>query len=221
MRILLLNPRCTQTYWTKERVLRMVGRRLADSPLALTTVAAILPQTWEYRLVELAVRDVSPDEWNTFDVVMVSGMAAHTSSMMAAVAEGRAHGKLVVVGGSLAFHVPEEFLRAGANIVVKGELEAVAGELVSAIERHASGVVIEAREKPDLATSPVPRFDLLDFDLYLGIDIQFSRGCPFQCEFCDVTTMLGHVVRTKPPSRILEELQVIYDRGWRRNVFFV
>jgi radical SAM superfamily enzyme YgiQ (UPF0313 family) len=221
MKILLLNPRCPQTYWTFDRVLWMTGRKVAAPPLSLITVAGILPQTWDYTLVELAVRDVSAEEWAETDVVMITGMAVHSTGMLAAIKDAKAHGKLVVVGGPLAFHAPEEFLRAGADIVVQGELESIASALVTSIERRDSGVVLQCAGRPDLATSPIPRFDLLDFDDYLDIEVQFSRGCPFRCEFCDVTTMFGHEFRTKPPARILDELQVIYDRGWRRHVFFV
>ena len=221
MKILLLNPRCPQTYWTFERVLSMAGRKAVDPPLSLITVAAILPQTWDYTLVELAVRDVSAGEWAEADVVMITGMGVHSSGMLTAIKEAKARGKLVVVGGPLAFHAPEKFLHAGADIVVRGELEPIAADLAAAIERRDSGLVLQCAGRADLATSPIPRFDLLDSDLYLSIDVQFSRGCPFRCEFCDVTTMFGHEFRTKPPSRILEELQVIYDMGWRRHVLFV
>lgn len=221
MKILLLNPRCPQTYWTFDRVLWMTGRKATAAPLSLVTVAAILPQTWDYTLVDLAVRNVSAAEWAEADVVMITGMAVHSTGMLTAIKEAKAHGTLVVVGGPLAFHAPEEFLRAGADILVRGELESIAAELVTAIERRDSGVVLQGAGRPDLATSPIPRFDLLNVDHYLDMGIQFSRGCPFRCEFCDVTTMFGHAFRTKPPSRILEELQIIYDMGWRRHVSFV
>ncbi|HEY3382691.1 MAG TPA: B12-binding domain-containing radical SAM protein [Vicinamibacterales bacterium] len=221
MKILLLNPRCPQTYWTFDRVLRMTGRKATEAPLSLITVAAILPQTWDYTLVDLAIRTVSAEEWAAADVVMISGMAVQSTGMLTAVAEAKTRGKLVVVGGPLAFHAPEEFLRAGADIVVKGELEPVAADLVAAIERRDSGVVLQTVGRADMCTSPVPRFDLLQFDDYLDVGVQFSRGCPFRCEFCDVTTMFGHDFRTKPPAHILEELQVLYDMGWRRHVFFV
>lgn len=152
---------------------------------------------------------------------MISGMAVQSSGIKAALADAKAHGKRVVVGGPLAFHRPEELLRLGADIVVKGELEPVADQLVAAIDVGTSGIIIECTARPDLTTSPIPRFDLLNLDYYLSIDVQFSRGCPFQCEFCDVTAMLGHDVRTKSPSQILTELQVLYDMGWRRHVMFV
>ena len=221
MKILLLNPRCPQTYWTFDRVLRMTGRKATAAPLSLITVAAVLPQTWVYTLADLAVRNVSAEEWAEADVVMITGMAVHSTGMLTAIKEAKARAKFVVVGGSMAFHVPEEFLRAGADIVVKGELESIAAELVAAVEHRESGVVLQGVGRPDMASSPIPRFDLLNVDDYLDMGVQFSRGCPFRCEFCDVTTMFGHEFRTKPPSRILEELQVIYDMGWRRHIFFV
>jgi radical SAM superfamily enzyme YgiQ (UPF0313 family) len=121
----------------------------------------------------------------------------------------------------MAFHIPEEVLQAGADIVVKGEAETVADRLVEALEARESGIVIQGSVRPDLTGSPVPRYDLLDLTAYVDMAVQFSRGCPFQCEFCDITLMYGREVRTKSPEQILGELQAMYDYGWRRAVFFV
>jgi len=221
MNTLLINPRCPQTYWTFERVLRMTGRKATEPPLALITVAAILPRGWQYTLVDQSVREVSEEEWAAADLVMITGMAVQSTAMLAAIKEARARGKFVVVGGSLAFHASDALLHAGCDIVVRGELEGVAAELVAAIEARRSGIVVQAAARPEMSTSPVPRFDLLRTADYLDMSLQYSRGCPFRCEFCDVTTMYGHDFRTKPPARVLEELQAIYDLGWRRHVFFV
>ena len=107
LQILLLNPRCPQTYWTFDRVLQMTGKKATEAPLSLITVAAILPQDWEYTLVDLAVRPVTEPQWAAADSVLITGMAVHSTSMLAAVREAKSRGRHVVVGGPLAFHAPE------------------------------------------------------------------------------------------------------------------
>jgi radical SAM superfamily enzyme YgiQ (UPF0313 family) len=221
MNVLLLNPASGQTYWSMNRVLRMLGKHAMDPPLGLITVAALLPADWQFRLVELAARQLSQADWDFCDVVMISGMGVQYSGIMESVKEARRHGKRVVVGGPAASHAPEDVLEAGADIVVKGEAELVIPQLLAALGSGTSGVVLQSEALPDLRESPVPRFDLLDMDSYANMDVQFSRGCPFNCEFCDITVMFGRKVRTKSPAQILAELQTLYDLGWRRYVLVV
>jgi radical SAM superfamily enzyme YgiQ (UPF0313 family) len=221
MVVLLVNPAYPKTYWSMNIVLERLGKKLLEPPLGLLTIAALLPKDWDLRLVELTVRDISEQEWTQCDIVMVSGMGVQAPGIFETLKEGRRRGKIVVVGGPTAFHVPEEALKAGADIVVKGEGELAMPLVLDAIARGESGVVIEAQGKPSLEDFPPPRFDLLDLKLYAQMDIQFSRGCPFRCEFCDITLMFGRRVRTKSPAQILREMQILYDLGWRRYVFFV
>ena len=141
--------------------------------------------------------------------------------MVELIREGKHRGRTVVVGGPLAFHVPEDILKLGADIVVKGEAELAVPMLLEALKRGESGIVIETPQKPDLEQCVPPRYDLLDLHLYDSMAVQFSRGCPFHCEFCDITHMFGQEVRTKLPHQILKELEILYDLGWRRGIFFV
>ncbi len=221
MRVLLVNPGYRQTFFSLDVVLKMLKKKVVSPPLGLLTVAALLPRDWELKLVELQVRSITEDEWDRCDVVFVGGMAVQYLGIIATIREARKRGKQVVVGGPLVYHYPRVALDAGADIVVKGEAEPVIPRLLEALASRESGIVIEASEKPDLDNSPLPRYDLLDMDLYLDMNVQFSRGCPFQCEFCDITLMYGRAVRTKKPGRILAELQMLYDLGWRRLVFIV
>jgi radical SAM superfamily enzyme YgiQ (UPF0313 family) len=148
-------------------------------------------------------------------------MITQHSGIMGVIAEAKARNKRVIVGGPAAFHTPGRYLDAGADVVVKGEAETVAEALVEAIGSSETGLVIEAPAMAHMPRSPGPRFDLLDLRAYADMAVQFSRGCPFQCEFCDITLMLGHEVRTKTPEQIISELQALYDLGWRRSIFFV
>jgi radical SAM superfamily enzyme YgiQ (UPF0313 family) len=221
MRLLLANPGYAETFWSLNNVLKMLGKKVLAPPLGLLTLAAYLPEEWDLRLVELTARPLTEDDWAWCDAIFVTGMAVQFSGIIETIREGRRRGKTVVVGGSWVFHWPREALSAGADIVVKGEGELAVTPLLKALADGDSGIVIEATERPDLAQSLVPRYDLLDMDLYVEMDVQFSRGCPFQCEFCDITLMFGRKVRTKSPRQILAELQTLYDLGWRRFVFFV
>lgn len=221
MFVLLVNPAYPQTFWSMNSVMRRLGKKILEPPLGLLTVAALLPKDWELRLVELTARAVSEEEWNRCDVVMVSGMGVQAPGIVEIIREAKKRKKTVVVGGAWVFHVPEDALKEGADIVVRGEAEPSVPRLLEALSNGESGVIIEASGRPNLEDSPPPRYDLLDLSLYAQMDIQFSRGCPFRCEFCDITLMFGRSVRTKSPKQIITELQILYDLGWRRYIFFV
>ena len=221
MRVLLVNPGYEQTFWSLNTVLKMLNKKVLAPPLGLLTVAALLPRDWDLTLVELSARHISEDEWDSLDLVFVGGMMVQYSGIIETIREGKKRGKQVVVGGPWVYHFPQVALDAGADIVVKGEAETVIPRLLEALSRRESGIVIEADDKPRLEESPMPRYDLLDMNLYVEMDVQFSRGCPFKCDFCDITLMYGRKVRTKQPRQILAELQMLYDLGWRRFVFIV
>ena len=221
MNVLLLNPAYSQTYYSLDKVLRMIGKKIGEPPLGLLTLAALLPKEWSLEVIELAARKISEDDWNRCDILMVSGMCVQSQGIYETVREGRRRGKTIVVGGVWAFNFPQDFLDAGADIVVKGEAEQCISRLLEALERGESGIIIEAKGWANLKDSPVPRYDLLDLDIYSVLDIQFSRGCPFNCEFCDITLLLGRKVRTKSPHQILRELQNLFKSGWRGIIHFV
>jgi radical SAM superfamily enzyme YgiQ (UPF0313 family) len=221
MKVLLVNPKYPQTFWSFNKVMGMLGKKVLVPPLGLLTVAGLLPGDWDLRLIDMTIREVSEEEWNSCDLVMVSGMIPQCVGILETVREAKKRGKTVVVGGPWAFHFPEDALNAGAAIVVKGEAETTLTALLEALAAGKSGIVIEAPEKANLEETPLPRYDLLEIEHYVDMAVQFSSGCPFQCEFCDITLMFGRRVRTKSADQILAELQVLYDLGWRRNVLFV
>ncbi|MCP4667862.1 MAG: B12-binding domain-containing radical SAM protein [Deltaproteobacteria bacterium] len=221
MKILLVNPRVPQTYFSIERVLKMIRKKAMSPPLGLLTVASLLPQEWDLKLVDLNVRDLTDHDWREADLVFVTGMAVQGSGILNVIRESKKRGKVVVAGGPLAFHFPEWLIEAGADLVVKGEAEVTMAGLLDHLGREDYGRVVTATELADMTASPPPRFDLLDQEAYTDRSIQFTRGCPFKCEFCDVTHMLGRRVRAKTTDQIISELDILYESGWRRNVFFV
>ncbi len=221
MNVLLVYPHIPVTFFSLDRVLRMLNKKALSPPLGLLTVAALLPGHWKLKLVDLNVRPISEQEWSQTDIVMISGMFVQQSGIFACIGEAKKRNKKVVVGGPMSFHAPEKILAAGADLVVKGEAETTMAALLEHLQDGRSGMIISSECMADLEKSPAPRIDILDPRSYADLGIQFSRGCPFKCEFCDITLMLGRKVRTKAPDQIITELEALYRSGWRRSVFFV
>jgi radical SAM superfamily enzyme YgiQ (UPF0313 family) len=223
MNVLLLYPRFPKSFWSFEKTIELLGRKAMLPPLGLVTVAAILPQEWNYKLVDLNVREVTEAEWDWSEMVICSAMIVQKPDLLAQIREAKRRGKRVAVGGPYPTALPHEVSDVGADYLIldEGELtlplfvEAVANGQMSGTFRAPNG------ERPDVTTTPVPRFELLEFDAYAEMSVQFSRGCPFQCEFCDIIVLYGRKPRTKAPEQLLKELDYLYELGWRRSIFMV
>ena len=222
MRILLLYPLFPKSYWSFEKTIELIGRKVAYPPLGLITVAAILPQTWEFRLVDHNVEKVTEADWEWAEVVILSGMIVQKEDMLHLIREAKRRGKIVAAGGPYVTSVPDEALKAGVNFLILDEGEITLPMFVEALEKgETSGVLRANGEKADVTNTPIPRYDLLDLTVYSDMSVQYSRGCPFQCEFCDIIVLFGRKPRTKEPKQVLAELQTLYDLGWRSPVFMV
>ena len=222
MRVLLLYPLFPKSFWSFDKALELIGRKASLPPLGIITVAAILPQTWEFRLVDRNVRFETEADWTWADLVIISGMIVQKPDMLHLIREAKRRGKLVAAGGPYVTSVPSAAQEAGVDFLVLDEGEITLPLLVEALERgETSGTFSAGGEKPDVSSTPIPRYDLLDLTAYLEMSVQFSRGCPFQCEFCDIIVLYGRKPRTKTPAQVLAELQTLYDLGWRRSVFMV
>jgi radical SAM superfamily enzyme YgiQ (UPF0313 family) len=222
MRVLLLYPLFPESFWSFDKALELIGRKVSIPPLGLITVAAILPQTWEFRLVDRNVRFETEADWDWAELVIISGMIVQKPDMLHLIREAKQRSKLVAVGGPYVTSVPEAAQEAGVDFLVLDEGEITLPLFVEALARgETSGIIRANGEKPDVTTTPIPRFDLLDLKAYNEMSVQFSRGCPFQCEFCDIIVLYGRKPRTKTPAQLLAELQTLYDLGWRRSIFMV
>jgi radical SAM superfamily enzyme YgiQ (UPF0313 family) len=221
VRVLLIYPVFPPTYWSYDKILELVNRKVLLPPLGLVTVAAILPQEWEFKLCDRNIRDVTEAEWDWAELVIFSAMIVQKPDLLAQIQEAKLRGKCVAVGGPYATSVPSEVKAAGADFLILDEGEITLPLFVEAIERGETSGTIRTDEKPDVTTTPVPRFDLLELDAYDSMSVQFSRGCPFQCEFCDIIVLYGRKPRTKTPAQLLKELDYLYELGWRRSVFMV
>ncbi|MBP0016562.1 MAG: B12-binding domain-containing radical SAM protein [Cyanobacteria bacterium SBLK] len=222
MKALLIYPRFQDSFWSLEKTIALVGRKTFIPPLGLLTVAAILPREWEMKLVDRNVREVTETEWNWADIVIFSGMIVHKPDLLSLIREAKQRGKSVAVGGPYATSLSHECQEVGADYLILDEGEITLPLFVEAIERgETSGTFRSNGEKPDVTLTPIPRYDLLELDAYTTMSIQFSRGCPFQCEFCDIIVLYGRKPRTKTPQQLIAELEYLYDLGWRGAVFMV
>ena len=222
VRALLLYPLFPQSFWSFDRTLELVDLKAQLPPLGLITVGGILPKTWELKLVDHNIREVTEAEWEWADVVILSAMIVQKPDFIAQIQEAKRHGKLVAVGGPYPTALPEEAKAAGADFLVLDEGEVTLPLFIEAMEKgEKSGIFRSNGEKPDVTTTPIPRYDLLERDSYAEMSVQFSRGCPFQCEFCDIIVLYGRKPRTKTPEQLLAELQTLYDLGWDRSIFVV
>jgi radical SAM superfamily enzyme YgiQ (UPF0313 family) len=210
----------TATFWSFQESCELVGARRPTAPLGLITVAAMLPPNWEVRLIDRNTEDLADADLAWADMVMTGGMLAQQVDTLDLIALCRARGKPVVVGGPDPTSSPHVY--AAADFRVLGEAEGAIGDFIAAWDAGArSGLFTAEKFTADVTASPIPRFDLLKFDHYLYIGVQYSRGCPFVCEFCDIIELYGRVPRAKTSAQMLAELDALYALGYRGHVDFV
>jgi radical SAM superfamily enzyme YgiQ (UPF0313 family) len=220
LKVLLVWPRFPPSFWGFEGVLEMLPEAAMTPPLGLITVAALCPSTWSLRLVDHAFDDITDDDYRWADLVMVSAMHAQRVDTLAVLANAKACGTRTFIGGPWASSEPARLEKVADHVLV-GEAEDVFAGIAADLERGTARAVYRVADKPDMSTSPIPRFDLLRRGMYTSMPVQFSRGCPFQCEFCDIITMYGRRPRVKAPAQILAELDTLRSLGWRSEVFIV
>ncbi|NJM18642.1 MAG: DUF4070 domain-containing protein [Richelia sp. RM2_1_2] len=222
MRVLLLYPQFPKSFWSFDKAIELIGHKVTLPPLGMITVAAILPQDWEFRLVDRNIGPETADDWEWAEVIILSGMIVQKPDLLYLIKEAKRRNKLVAVGGPYVTSVPQEAQAAGVDFLVLDEGEITLPLFVEALRRgETSGIFRSDGEKPDITGTPIPRYDLLEMSAYDMMSVQFSRGCPFECEFCDIIVLYGRKPRTKNPAQLLEELQTLYDLGWRNSVFMV
>ncbi len=219
MNALLVYPEFPETFWSFKHALKFIHKKASSPPLGLATIAGILPSDWNIRILDLNVSPLTLRDIQWADIVMVSAMVVQKKSAHEVIQQSKNLGKTIVAGGPLFLGEWQEFPLVDHFVLNEGEIT-----LPMFLEDFLSGNarrVYQTSEFADMSLSPVPKWELVDLKAYDSLSIQYSRGCPFNCDFCNVTAMLGHKPRTKSVQQILAELDRMYELGWRRNIFFV
>lgn len=219
MNILMVYPEFPDTFWSFKHALKFVGKRSALPPLGLLTVAAMLPPEWPVRLVDLNVRKLKEKDLAWADCAFVSAMIVQRDPARRIVSRLKAAGLRVVAGGPLFNSEHEQF--ADVDHFILNEAELTLPGFLEDLARGCPKRIYSSGQFADMHRTPPPRWELLDLKRYASMSIQFTRGCPFDCDFCNITALLGRRVRMKSSEQIVAELDDLYDRGWRGDVFFV
>lgn len=207
------------SFWNYKASCELIGAKTPSPPLGLITVAAILPQHWTYRLLDLNTKKFNKSDWNWADIICVGGMLPQQQNILKLIELANLDGKFIAVGGPDPSSQPELYGKADAVIV--GEGESAIPVWLESWKAGKPGGLFKEKEKPDVTMSPCPRYDLLNFADYAQIGVQYSRGCPFNCEFCDIIELYGRKPRTKTSEQIIHELSVIKSLGYSGSIDIV
>ena len=219
MKILMIYPEFPDTFWSFKHALKFIRKKAGSPPLGLLTVAAMLPPEWEKRLVDLNVTSLTPKDLAWADYVFISAMTVQRDAAKTVIARCKEAGISVVAGGPLFTMEYEQFPEVDHFVLNEAELTLplFLEDLANGCPQH----IYATSEYPDIHETPTPLWWLADLKQYESVSIQFSRGCPFNCDFCNVTALLGHRPRTKTTEQIIAELDSLYALGWRKSIFFV
>lgn len=219
MKVLLVYPEVPDTFWSYKYALKFIGKATAFPPLGLLTIAALLPSAWLKRLIDLNTTQLTAEDLAWADFALISGMTVQRNSINQIIVRCKNSGVKVIAGGPLFTSEYEQF--QGVNHFVLNEAELTLPLFLSDLERGYAKRFYKTDEFADIRETPVPLWKLADLKRYACMSIQFSRGCPYQCDFCNVTALLGHRPRIKTNEQIIAELDCLYQQGWRGPVFFV
>ncbi len=219
LNVLLVNPEVPNTFWSLKTALKFVSKKAILPPLGLLTVAAMLPESFEKKLVDINVTALHDRDILWADYVFITGMAIQKKSADEIIERCKRLNVKIVAGGPLFTAFPEAYLNVDHLILKEAEITLPA--FLRDLENGCPEPYYTTREKPDLKETPIPQWDLINMKKYALMGIQYSRGCPFNCDFCDVTRLFGHVLRTKTTVQIIAELDSLYTAGWQGEIFFV
>jgi radical SAM superfamily enzyme YgiQ (UPF0313 family) len=219
MKILLVYPNYPETFWSFKYALKFIGKKATHPPLGLLTVAALLPQEWEKRLVDMNVTTLRDTDLEWADYVFISAMSIQTEPVKRVIERCKRAGVKIVAGGPLFTTGYEEF--EGVDHFVLNEAEITLPPFLEDLQRGCARHLYTSQELSDIDEVPIPLWELIDMKKYAIMSIQYSRGCPYHCEFCDIPFLYGNKVRIKSKDRIVTELESLHAHGWRGEVFFV
>ncbi len=220
MNILLISPLYPDTYWSFKHALKFISKKAANPPLGLLTIASMLPRDWNKKLVDLNVDTLCDEDITCSDLVFISAMSIQSESALQVIERCRNLKAITIGGGPLFSSDPDRYKDLMEHMVLD-EAEITLPRFLKDFRNGFPDRIYRTKEHPELSSSPIPDYSLIDISKYAQLSLQFSRGCPYDCEFCEITAMLGHRFRTKSTEQILDELTNIYHTGYRGNVFFV
>jgi radical SAM superfamily enzyme YgiQ (UPF0313 family) len=204
MKVLLVNPDVPETFWGLKNALKFISKKAILPPLGILTVAGMLPKDWEIKLLDMTTARLRDRDIQWADYVFVTAMLIQQKSADQVIERCRKLGTKIVVGGPLFTSLPEQYVHVD-HLVLK-EAELTLPQFIRDLEAGCARKVYNTRERADLCETPIPLWSLIDTKKYALMCIQYSRGCPFNCDFCDVTTLFGHKIRTKATEQVLQEL---------------
>lgn len=207
------------TFWSFKHALRFISKKAAFPPLGLLTVASMLPDRWQKKLVDMNTAHLWDKEIKWADYVFISAMVVQEQSTKKVIKRCNKLGTKVVCGGPLFTADHQEF--EGVDHFVLGEAEVILPKFINDIDNGCAKHIYKSDEKPEITSTPIPAWELLDTNKYVSMSMQYSRGCPYDCEFCDITVLNGRTPRTKTKKQTIAELESLYQRGWRKDVFLV
>ncbi len=219
MRILLVYPKYLDTFWSFKDALKFISKKATHPPLGLLTVAAMLPKEWEKKLVDMNVTTLRERDLEWADYVFISAMSIQEASVKEVITRCKKMGIKIVAGGPLFTTGYEEF--EDVDYFVLNEAEVTLPAFLEDLKNGCAKHIYSSKELPDIGKTPIPIWELINMKKYADMNIQYSRGCPFNCEFCNISVLYGHKVRTKTKAQILAELEDLYSQGWRGDLFFV
>lgn len=219
MNILLVNPKFPDTFWSFKHALKFVSKRTTFPPLGLLTVASLLPHSWNKRLVDMNVQELREIELRWADLIFLGGMSIQLKSARAVIERCKTMGKKIVAGGPLFTSFSDEF--EDVDYLVLNEAELTLPQFLVDLKNSNARHIYQTDQWADVTNTPIPMWRLIDTKYYSSMNIQYSRGCPYDCEFCDITVLYGHMPRTKTKEQMLSELEALYSIGWRDAVFIV
>ena len=216
---LLIYPEYPVTFWSFKYALKFIHRKAAFPPLGLLTVASMLPSDWELKLVDLNIKPLTDEQIGWADYVLISAMNIQRESTTLVIERCKKLEKKIIAGGPLFTSESSEFDQV--DYLVLNEAELTLPRFLADLENGSPNHIYMTTEFADLTVTPVPKWSLINMSKYATMNLQYSRGCPYDCEFCDITLLYGRKVRTKNSDQLVHELEALHEAGWRNEIFFV